>query len=687
MSQAMRIARAARRRRRVRRLLRTFGRGMLFASALGVALVLADRWLTLDLPLAALISPPAALVLVMLLVRALRAEPLAPAAQELDDALGLHDSISTGVELESSRAEGPFEQLALADAERVAAETKPSRGVRIVDARPHRWWPILAAAFVGLAIWLPPRGAVTQARAAAEQRAEQNAARERIAEVREQTELEIEAAPELVDEATRRDLEALRRIEEELEQGFEDPEEAGAKAAQTLTEAAERMEEEAAQRRKTIEELSRRVSDTGRDDPLSDALSQGDFASAAEELSEMRRGLENASPEERRAIAERLRRAAEAIDDSPAEAPPSPEERLVEEGVDPERAKELASETDRDRLRESLEREGADPLEAQRLADELAEQARDREAQQRAEETAGELRESLERAAEQAEQPDPQDGQEPQTEDQPTDPGSSGPQPAQPGSTPEQTPGPSPPSNQEQEGGQDQESPGQGDQPDQQPGGQQGESSGDQPGASQPGAGPSQRQGGERPGQQEGGEQPGSQPGSPGSQQGEGDGLDRAQRIAQELDEQGRDAASRSRQAERFREGADRLAKRPPSGSTGSDAGGGADRAPQARMEPGDSSDALQTEGLDIRRGAESERTIAEVDAEGPAKPGRTPSRADAERTLEQAAPGAERALENQGVPTRFRELVKRYFRQRGEGEPAPAPLAPPDNGAGEGGS
>jgi hypothetical protein len=351
---------------------------------------------------------------------------------------------------------------------------------------------------------------------------------------------------------------------------------------------------------------------------------------------------------------------------------------LEQEGLDPQTAEELAQERDPGQLRERLEQEGVDPLEAQRLADEMQRQQQDQEAQREAQETAQELRESLEQAAEQAER-----------ESRPAPPEDS----SSPGEPPDQEPRQSGPEDQGErqsgESGPQEPTPGpggEGQQPEPAPGEQAPSGQNEQPGPggeSQGGQQPGEQQGAPAPGQpgpgQQGGEQPGGQ--QPGGESGAGDGLDRAQELAREMDRQGRGAAARSRQAEEFRRGAERLAGRQGGDQTGSEAGGPGDEVARVQQAPGEASDALMTDDLDVRRGADSTRAAAEVEAEGPARPGSTPTRADAARTLERAAPGAERALETQGVPSRFRDLVKRYFRQSDDGTRAPAPLAPTGDG------
>ena len=157
------------------------------------------------------------------------------------------------------------------------------------------------------------------------------------------------------------------------------------------------------------------------------------------------------------------------------------------------------------------------------------------------------------------------------------------------------------------------------------------------------------------------------------------------------MSDRGDAAADQRSAAERLREGAERVSER--SDSRGGERSGRlADRAPRKQTEPGERNDALRTDSIDARQRTDSTRVRAEVEADGPstARRGGT-SDAEASRALREAAPSAERTLENQGVPARYRDLVRRYFRHEGQRsrEPEGGELAPDagDDGGGGGNS
>ncbi len=598
---------------------------MLFASLVSGATVLVDRGFALGLAWPALAAPGTLTLLAFLASGLLRRERLEDATIELDRNLGLSDRVTTGVAFASLEHAGPFETLALRDAEEAAATARLREGVPVRATRVYRWWPLTTAAAVALAVWLPsltPSGVAPRAETAA-QRQEREQTHAEVAGALDDAQMAVEEQPELFNEQTRRELEALERIEEELTGRDTDPREARARAAEALSNAAEQLEAEAAAEDRAARSTSERFENAGaNEDPLGQALAEGDYEAAADELAAIEQRLENATPEEREQIAERLRTVAESINTEEASETPSAEDRLREQGVDPALAEELARQKDPNAVREALEEQGADPLEAQRVADQLQQDAQQREAEQQAQRNAKEFREALEQSAGECENPGSNPGQ-----------GESG------GESP-------PPSDTSPQGG---EQPGE--QPDQQPGG-----SGGEPGEEQMG-------------------QEGSEPGGDSQQPGDGSGLQNAQRMAREMNEQREGAAQRQSAADELRQSASRMASDPtPDGGAGPEAGSAG--VPPRSVDPAAPNTALRTDAVDARQGADSTRVRAEVEAEGPALPERSTTAQQATRTLQEAAPGAERALESQGVPARYRELVRRYFRQP---DTAKAPALAPE--------
>lgn len=248
-----------------------------------------------------------------------------------------------------------------------------------------------------------------------------------------------------------------------------------------------------------------------------------------------------------------------------------------------------------------------------------------------------------------------------------------------------------------------------------QQGNQQGEQQGDRPGEQQrPGEQPGQRPGGsegdpagsekgvqERPGGEEGGEgDPQAAEGEPGGQgperttDGQGEapdprGVERLRKQLERMAERGESAQEKQRSAEKLREQAERMLdgaspeqreqleelaremarqnQRDGDGEPGGGAGTGPRRAEGAQPTP---SGNWETEDVDARgevSGAPENdgRVIAEwfgKDGEqaagaGPAGPG-----TGAGSVVDEAAKGAERAVERRAVPRERRELIRRVF-------------------------
>jgi len=649
MSRLNTIAHAAQRRRRLRRVLRSMGSALCWASAIEIALVLVDRAMGLGLGWIALAAPPAGLVLIITLRSALRRDPLIGAAHELDLTLGLSDRLASGVAFGSVPDRGAFEELALTDAERTAQRVRAARGIRLDTARTHRWWPWAAALAIALAVWLParaPRG--SGAAPLASTTAERDEARDDISQATEHLRDTLEARPELFEEATTRQLEALEALQDELGRPGADAAETRAKAAQTLAQTADALRDEAQQTRRALDATAQSVA-PGSGDPIAEALRRGDFDDAADQLEAMRDGAR--SDADRRATAERLDRLADLIS-----APTPPDDgvnadarTLAEQGVDPDRAQRLAEEGDADAIGDELRSLGQDPIDAESIADTVRDHAREREAQRQAAERARDMSEALRDAAEEARDHEDTPPDEPGADqDQPQDADQSGgeTQPGEPrgGASQNQDPGQASPDS--PAGSSDDPPPGEGE--------------------------PSQ-------GQRGTGGEPSRAP-APG--EGEPSGLGRAERLARDLSQ------DRERESE-LRSAADEIdrsaGRTAPQGSPGPVAGTspsppGDGRVTPQRTEPRAPNTNLMTDPVDARPRTDSTRALAEVEALGPALPGRGFTPAAAQQALREAAPGAERAIENQGVPARFRDLVRRYFRPAAHAPP-PAP-APPQDGS-----
>ena len=121
-------------------------------------------------------------------------------------------------------AEGPSQSMAgikklVRDAEEAAESARLREGVPVRATRVYRWWPLTTAAAVALAVWLPslaPTSTPQRAETAA-QRQEREETRDAVADALEDAQTAVDARPEMYNEHTLRELEALERIEQELE--------------------------------------------------------------------------------------------------------------------------------------------------------------------------------------------------------------------------------------------------------------------------------------------------------------------------------------------------------------------------------------------------------------------------------------------------------------------------------------
>lgn len=301
----------------------------------------------------------------------------------------------------------------------------------------------------------------------------------------------------------------------------------------------------------------------------------------------------------------------------------------------------------------------------------------------------------------------------------------------QPGSQPQPAPG-------QQPGSQPQPSPGTqpGDRPSAEPGGKPGTEPGEKPGQ-EPGARPGEQPGsepGEKPGSEPrpgGAERPGNQPGdgrrdeqSPGAQDGPGQrpqgstpdenspsdespprGLDGLRETIKRMAERERNADRSVEQSERLRRQAEEMLKQASpeererlerwarslareQGDEGEGPGPGSGPGPADRPTATPSGSRFRDEPVDARRPARGEQPRESVVAQwfSEEAPDRTapPGRAAMEDQIRSAAAAAEKAIEQQVVPGRHSEFVRRVFRRYAErtagGTSPPTPIPPRNN-------
>lgn len=245
------------------------------------------------------------------------------AAIEIDRSLGLRDRVSSALEFSSRGGQiDEFEALAISQGEEAARQADPSKVVRIQRGREWAAWPLLVG--VGLAVgWLAPERRV---KAGPEPRVSEAspAAASALAEVIEQVR---EAAPERADV-----ISAIEEIERELREGRADEAAARAEAAARLEalseELATKHEAEHERRDRVREAAARSGLETPEARALAEALSRDEVESLEDALRALD-GLEGARAEE---VARDLESLAAALEGAEGSTP-SPE--AEDAGLDP----------------------------------------------------------------------------------------------------------------------------------------------------------------------------------------------------------------------------------------------------------------------------------------------------------------------------------------------------------------
>lgn len=348
-----RVAAAIARRWRLGHALGLLGRGLTLAGAAAVVLVLAARglgpaawaiWAVIGL---ALLATMAALAWAMT-----RRRPLETAAAAADRHAGLKDALVSGLLLsgtQKSREDSGFTALAIARAEAAAQGIKPTEVAPVRLGRTWIAWPLLVSAACAAAVFVPPWGrepGVREASVALPDSEQVDRARvgiEALARALEEQAAQIEnQSPSAQDDRLERQLDRLREIEEELVAGRRDPREAMTEAVAAATEAAESIEQAARERELADEALRDALSNLERTDGrqpvtlgtlpgdadrLAQAMERGNLdeaARAAEALMERAKDPQ-ASEQDRREAAERLRELAERLDPQAAQEQRDPQ--------------------------------------------------------------------------------------------------------------------------------------------------------------------------------------------------------------------------------------------------------------------------------------------------------------------------------------------------------------------------
>jgi len=351
------------------------------------------------------------------------------AAGLVDEGLGLSDRLSSAIEF-AHAGSGGFATLARADADRVAAQARVEQAVPVRMGRGWRIGGALVILTVGLGIGLPDRAGVLEQRRAEAQRSRELAA-ERLRETRESLASVIEEAatqpqdpdsPEQPDEGT---LRAFEELERALAEGEKDPEEALAEAAAELEREAEDRERVAIAAEETSRGLDERLDELDADEfeqarNLAERLRDRDLEGASESARELLEQAERMTPEERERLADELDRLAERLqaEDEPASGEPGTEE--SQQTDDPQQNDEQTTEpegSEQDPAESGGPENSEQPDEPRDPSEQLRE-ALEREAQRLREQPPSETSEQNDPQQPPSQQDPPQQGQEQQGQEQ-----------------------------------------------------------------------------------------------------------------------------------------------------------------------------------------------------------------------------------------------------------------------------
>lgn len=714
---AIRASLRAARRERAGEAVRVLGRALILGSVVSVVLIGLDRVLRLDLAWSWLVAIPvggACSVASAMVFR--RSVGALHGAALLDAAMGSHDRLRNAIALAGDLAgeDEVFASLAIQEGERLASDADPRQAAPVVFG--WAWWagPALLVVAVALGIWLPAwpaggSGGEGRIPTLAEREAAAAQIEEALASLREAV---IEHQE--IDAASAEEIERLEALEGELRDAGRDPEEALAEAADALEQTARTLDEEAERalaEREAFEELTRdlQTSDDAMTRELAERLRSGDFAAASEAARELLNQSRQMSPDQRERLANELESLADRLAPEPApeiEPPqPDPGETDPASGDGPSGERPPTDRPEREPSQSDPSEPRPDSAEGERPdaapdAEESAERAR---------EEARRLSESIRREAERVRQgaddrPEPQrspeqGGEEQPPSERPSEGNQQEPQGGEPRSEegqgtseqPQQAPEGEPEGSgrEERPGGEGAPSGSEGQEP--QPAGEQGEGgepreggqSGESGGEPKPGDASENGTPGGRPGE---GTRPGEQRegSSPGPGEGAGEPLEDQLRR---LSEQQRRAERQRDQADQLRDQARRMLGEPEASGDGRGPG---DQDPIAERPAPSALDGAPASPVDARPDAATEGVREQVVGDWYSDEilERDPAaRSVAGERVREAVRGAERAIEQQRVPRRRRDFLKRVYERYARDVDAAGGLTPAGEDVGDGGA
>lgn len=249
-----------------------------------------------------------------------RAPDTVHSAGILDDRLALDSRLRAALELHADHENAGFVELAMRDADALAASIDPSEALPDQRSTPYRYACVAALACVAIGIWVPSRSMTSPEPAPTPPvRAitEIESAEEVTREIKQD-----EETPEAVLER----LDELEALKDELAQGVKDEQEADARTAAKLEELADAMDDAASDSRDESEAMSesieslqnQKLAEQDSWDPRVEEFAQSmrdqEYDQALDQIDAINEAMESMTPEQRDQIAEQLEEIANAID-------------------------------------------------------------------------------------------------------------------------------------------------------------------------------------------------------------------------------------------------------------------------------------------------------------------------------------------------------------------------------------
>lgn len=259
----------------------------------------------------------------------------------LDDRLGFNSQLRSALELHADQDNAGFIELVMRDADKLASAVNSNAALPEHRTTPYWYAGIIAAACVAIGVWVPARTMTTPqptptppARALME------------IESAEEVTREIEQ-DEGTPESVREQLQELEDLKNELAQGVTDEQEADARTAAKLEEIADSMDQAAAETNERADAMSESLESLmnqkqveqdqwdPRVEEFAESLERQEFEDAADQIEELNRAMESMTPEQREQIAQQLEEIASAIEpddmEQPAEQTPDASRDLAEQ--------------------------------------------------------------------------------------------------------------------------------------------------------------------------------------------------------------------------------------------------------------------------------------------------------------------------------------------------------------------